>query len=62
MYRQYENPYNLEKALEKVREEYRKAAEENADEETLISLHEDIEDLEERVNFAWVDDALICGL
>lgn len=29
MYRQYENPYDLEKALEKAREEYRKAADDD---------------------------------
>lgn len=52
MYRQYENSYDLEKVLEKAREEYRKAA----DLETLFNLHEDIEYLEERVNFAWADD------
>lgn len=56
MYRQYENPYDLEKALEKAREEYRKAAEANVDLETLFNLHEDVEYLEERVNFAWADD------
>ena len=58
MYRQYENPYALEEVLIKVKEEYRRALEENVDEETLISLHEDIEDLEERVNFAWADNRL----
>ena len=56
MYRQYENPYDLEKALEKAREEYRKAVEANADLETLFNLHEDVSYLEERVNLAWADD------
>lgn len=56
MYRQYENPYILEKRLKELKEEYRIAREEDADEEILISLHEDIMDLEQRVNFAWSDD------
>ena len=33
MYRQYENPYTLEKQLEELKEEYCTAVEENADEE-----------------------------
>lgn len=56
MYRQYENPYILEKRLKEIKEEYRRAIEEKVDEETLFNLHEDIQDLEERVNFAWTDD------
>lgn len=56
MYRQYENPYILEKRLNELKEEYHRAIAENLDEETLISLHEDIQDLEQRVNFAWSDD------
>ena len=56
MYRQYENPYILEKMLKELKEEYHRAIAENLDEETLISLHEDIQDLEQRVNFAWSDD------
>lgn len=56
MYRQYENPYILEKRLNELKEEYRRAIAENLDEETLISLHEDIQDLEQRLNFAWADD------
>ena len=56
MYRLYENRYVLEKALEKAKEEYLKAADANTDLETLFNLHEDIEYLEEQVNFAWADD------
>ena len=42
MYRQYENPYNLEKQLEELKKEYHSAVEANADEETLIDLAENI--------------------
>ena len=56
MYRQYENPYNLEKQLKELKEEYHTAIEANADEETLINLGYDIAELEERINFAWQDD------
>ena len=55
MYRQYENPYELEKMLEKLKKEYDNAIKTNADEETLIYLHFEIDDLEERINFAYQD-------
>lgn len=56
MYRQFENPYSLEKKLEELKEAYQKAIESGASEEILISLHEDLTDLEQRINFAWSDD------
>lgn len=56
MYRQYENPYKLERQLEKLKQQYCDATENDADEDTLISLAMDINELEERVNFAWQDD------
>lgn len=56
MYRQHENPNTLEKQLERLKEEYRIAVENNADEDTLINLHMEIEEMEERTNFAWQDD------
>lgn len=55
MYRQYEKPNTLKEALINLKREYQMALENNADEETLISLHDDIEDLEERLNFAYQD-------
>jgi vacuolar-type H+-ATPase subunit D/Vma8 len=57
MYRQYENPYNLEEQLKELQEEYKKAIEANANEETIMYLAFDIEELKERINFAWQDDA-----
>lgn len=56
MYRQYENPYELERQLEELKQQYCDATENDADEDTLISLAMDINELEERVNFAWQDD------
>lgn len=60
MYRQYEDPYELEKQLKELRREYSNAKENNADENTLIELSQDIHKLEERVNFAWQDDEYEC--
>lgn len=56
MYRQYENPWELEKQLEEAKEEYRKAIEKRADEDTLMNLAIEIQELKDRVNYAWQDD------
>lgn len=53
MYRQYEKPNTLKEALTNLKREYKLALENNADDETLISLHDDIENLKERLNFAY---------
>ena len=55
MYRQYEKPNKLKEALVNLKCEYKLALENNADDETLINLHDNIEDLEERLNFAYQD-------
>ena len=55
MYRQYEKPNTLKEALAHLKREYQIALENNADDETLTGLHDDIEDLEERLNFAYQD-------
>ena len=55
MYRQYENPSELEKMLENLKKEYNNAIKTNADEEALIDLHFEIDDLKERINFAYQD-------
>ena len=55
MYRQYEDPYQLEDQLAELKEEYCKAVEKGVDENVLINLHMDINELEERINFAWQD-------
>lgn len=56
MYRQYENPRTLQSELKALKEEYKRLLEQDADEDALISMHEHIADLEERVNFAWQDE------
>lgn len=56
MYRNYENPWELEKQLEAVRFEYNMMVAEGADIETLISVQEEIYELKDRINFAWQDD------
>ena len=56
MYRQYENPYTLEKKLEELKEEYCTAIEKHMDENTLINIQCDIAELEDKINFAWQDD------
>ena len=57
MYRQYENPRTLEQELKEKREQYeylKKTGQLDVDEE--IDLAMCIEDLEQRVNFAWQDE------
>ena len=56
MYRQYENPHKLEKQLAELKAEYRRAKEEGIDEDMLMDISMEINELEERVNFAWQDD------
>jgi len=52
MYRQYEDARALKERLERVKEEF----ERETDEDRRIDLHETIEELEERINFAWQDE------
>jgi hypothetical protein len=56
MYRQYEDPVELQKQLDELRNEYRIAVENAVDENILVKLACYIAELEERVNFAWQDD------
>ncbi len=56
MYRQYENPYELENRPEELKEELHKAYASGVDAEDLIDLQIEIAELEERINFAWQDD------
>ena len=49
MYRQYENPYTLEKRLAELKE----LRAYNPEDEDLA---QEIAELEERINFAWQDD------
>lgn len=56
IYRQYEDPYTLEDALAELKAIYRRAVEEGVDEDILMDMSIDINELEERVNFAWQDN------
>lgn len=57
MYRTYENPRTLEDALADAKERYEAMKwDANADLDDLRELKEEIEDLRQRVNFAWQDD------
>lgn len=58
MYRQYENPYELNKYLCELEAEYQTLIESgvDADEEDFIDLCCEIADIKERINFAWQDD------
>lgn len=55
MYRAYEDPYKLECILKELKEELSELQYEQ-DEERFISLSESINDIEQRINFAWQDD------
>ena len=58
MYRQYENPYELNKYLCELEAEYQTLIENgvDADEEDFIDLYCEIADIKERINFAWQDN------
>jgi hypothetical protein len=55
MYRQYENPESLESQLEDAKKRLAEAVLREADESELSDLWDTIEDLKERINFAWQD-------
>lgn len=52
IYRQYENPRELEKELAELKAQIPLVT----DEEEMNSLHEAIMEMEDRVNFAWQDE------
>ena len=60
MYRQYENPRELTKQLEAKKARYEeleaKVNKGELDFDVLVDAHEDIAELEDRVNFAWQDE------
>ena len=56
MYRQYEDPYKLEKRLDEAKAMYRRGIEEGIDENALMDMSLEIHELEERINLAWQDD------
>ena len=58
MYRQYENPYKVQKLLAEAEAELDRAKQETSDEDydRLIDLCNEVEALKERLNFAWQDE------
>lgn len=60
MYRRYEDPFKLQDMLAEKRAEYTSRMDAGADAYELIELAIEINDLEQRVNFAWQDDEYDC--
>ena len=61
MYRRYEDPYKVQRLLDEAKASLKNAQIYEPDnEDLLISLHEDVAELEERLNFAWQDDEAEC--
>lgn len=56
MYRQYEDPYEIQSMLNEARAEYNRELNSGAHPDDLIDLVIRINELEERLNFAWQDD------
>lgn len=56
MYRQYEDPYEIQTMLNEARAEYNRELNSGAHPDDLIDLVIRINELEERLNFAWQDD------
>lgn len=56
MYRQYEDPYEIQTMLNVARAEYNRELNSGAHPDDLIDLVIRINELEERLNFAWQDD------
>ena len=55
MFREYENPFSLEKYLCELQAEYNTLVENGADSETLYEMYEDIETVKRRIDFAYED-------
>ena len=55
MYRQYEEPSLIENLLKEAKAKYEAAVKAGEDMDRLVSLHEDVVELEERLNFAIQD-------
>ena len=56
MYRQYEDPYKIQKRFADVQQELEEASINGADLDMLKELYDEVESLRERLNFAWQDD------
>jgi len=56
LYRQYEDPYEIQSMLNAARAEYNREINSGRNPEDLIDEMIRIHELEERLNFAWQDD------
>lgn len=56
MYRQYEDPVELQKRLDERKEDLRKAYATGADVYEIMDIEIEIAELKDRINFAWQDD------
>ena len=57
MYRQYEDPHVIEQYLKHAKEQLEKAKKEFGEcDDRLVDYYQEVEWLEERLNFAWQDD------
>lgn len=60
MYRQYEDPYEIERLIESLEIDMQEAVA-MGDEDRQISIAEELAELRDRLNFAWQDDEEECG-
>ena len=60
MYRQYENPWELEEELAKLEYELTMAEYEGASNEELADIQMSIYEIKDRINFAWQDNEFEC--
>lgn len=55
MHRQYEDPRTLEECLRDAEARLQAARDRGAGFDELLDLKDDVDDLKERINFAWQD-------
>lgn len=56
MNRQYEDPHKVEQMLDEAQRELEIAKRDDDNIDRIIDLHNWVEELKERINFAWQDD------
>lgn len=56
MYRQYENPHKLEELLEEAERTLQMLKDEDADDDSIVDAYLWVEELKDRINFAWQDE------
>lgn len=56
MYRRYENPHKLEEMLESAERTLQELKQEGADDDAIVDAYLWVEELKDRINFAWQDE------